>query len=1017
MLERAIARGAVWISAGAGTGKSTLAAVWGDSRPGKLLWFRADEGDASPAVAFEYFAALCGRKRSAASLPRFDPRKVDRVDLFARTFFRAFYATIPAAVTLVLDDAHAVPGKSFEEILAAALSEAPADVALVVLSRHDPSGLLLEAIGRGALQVIDGSALSFTLDEATELFADRLDARTVRRVHSRAGGWVAGMLLIAQQDKGSDAATAADERVAAYFAERVLGAFDSSTLRLLVAASLLESVDEAALARLGFGASGRVSLERLRRRNLFVTRLDRVPPCWRLHDLLREALRARFPLTGDHGWRQSTLVAAASICADCDRIGDAVQLYIEAGEPGAALALAEDRARALVEARRLAEIDAITAVLPRESVAGSFALQVALGQCAWQRRDSPAALACFESAYILSDQHGPSVDCLLVAAAALPAIFDGWQTYHRTAVWADRLRQHGEARERVAPGRERLRIDRAWLQTADQLWDDALCDRSQLFDRVLAQLRDPPQGVQSDEVVATSCVLLESAGFNLHDEERFQATVALTAPWLGRADLTPLAKAQWLVGYAPLGRHWPASGVKLPAAAGNPSLELAFDLAHAHGGHAVAFAAADMRIGGAIADNDLPAAQRWLQAMRDVSDPCHVVQTSTLLGSEGAVLGLAGEWKRALAALDRADAIAREHGHPETDLWNRAMVRYRIWIASGELRRAHEAILRDAPSFPEGMRRDFALILADVAEAAEFVQSKNPVPAGIVSRIMERAAKYNWRGIAQMLVPLMAHICGEALKLGIEVEFARRLIREKRLPASSPFDPHWPWPIRIHALGGLQVVVSDLPLSFGPRAPRKSLDLLKLVIAHGPAPVDAAVALDALWPDAEGATARAAFDMAVMRLRKLLGTEEAVLLDAGRIGLDPARVWVDAYAFMSGAIDDYPGPLFGNEAPQPWSAAARERLHQRYLRRTLERARALEAEGRHAEALALYEAALAQDSLAEELYQGAIRCHVAEGRASDAMRVFRRCREQLSIVLSVRPSAATQALVASLQSK
>ena len=37
------------------------------------------------------------------------------------------------------------------------------------------------------------------------------------------------------------------------------------------------------------------------------------------------------------------------------------------------------------------------------------------------------------------------------------------------------------------------------------------------------------------------------------------------------------------------------------------------------------------------------------------------------------------------------------------------------------------------------------------------------------------------------------------------------------------------------------------------------------------------------------------------------------------------------------------------------------------------------------------------------------------GRAADALRVFRRCREQLSIVLSVPPSAAAAALVAGLR--
>ena len=74
----------------------------------------------------------------------------------------------------------------------------------------------------------------------------------------------------------------------------------------------------------------------------------------------------------------------------------------------------------------------------------------------------------------------------------------------------------------------------------------------------------------------------------------------------------------------------------------------------------------------------------------------------------------------------------------------------------------------------------------------------------------------------------------------------------------------------------------------------------------------------------------------------------------------------------------------------------------------------MERSGELEQALVLYEAGLSQDPLAEELYQGAIRCHLAAGRAADALRAYRRCREQLSIVLGVSPSATTSKLIAGL---
>ena len=340
----------------------------------------------------------------------------------------------------------------------------------------------------------------------------------------------------------------------------------------------------------------------------------------------------------------------------------------------------------------------------------------------------------------------------------------------------------------------------------------------------------------------------------------------------------------------------------------------------------------------------------------------------------------------------------------------------RIEIAGGDPQKARDALLNTAAQF-EGMRRDFALILADVASAAHALRVRGAVPPDLTRSIIRRASEYAWPGFGTLLAPIAARLCSDALKLGVEPEFVRHVISERHLSPPVVDDPHWPWPIRVHALGGLRVEVDREPLTFGSRAQRRPLDLLKVVVAHGPAPVDTATVLDALWPDADGASARAAFDMTVMRLRKLLLREDAVRLDAGRIELDPSIVWVDAFAFGRGAIDDYAGPLFGTDAVAPWWAAARERLHQRFLRRTIERGALLEQEGRIDAALAVYEAGLAQDTLAEELYRGAIRCHLAAGRAAGALRVYRRCRDQLSIVLSVAPSATTTALVAPLSAR
>lgn len=55
------------------------------------------------------------------------------------------------------------------------------------------------------------------------------------------------------------------------------------------------------------------------------------------------------------------------------------------------------------------------------------------------------------------------------------------------------------------------------------------------------------------------------------------------------------------------------------------------------------------------------------------------------------------------------------------------------------------------------------------------------------------------------------------------------------------------------------------------------------------------------------------------------------------------------------------------------------------------------------------------DNLAEEFYRRLMVCRREQGRIADAMSVYRRCRENLSITLGVVPSADTVAICNSLR--
>lgn len=130
----------------------------------------------------------------------------------------------------------------------------------------------------------------------------------------------------------------------------------------------------------------------------------------------------------------------------------------------------------------------------------------------------------------------------------------------------------------------------------------------------------------------------------------------------------------------------------------------------------------------------------------------------------------------------------------------------------------------------------------------------------------------------------------------------------------------WPRPLRVEALGGFTVLRDGVPLHSGRKEQRRPLELLRTLVAEGPRGARQARVEEALWPEAEGDAAHHALGTTVYRLRRLLGSAEAVLHQGGRVALDPQLVLVDAWALerLLGRIDT----LRGRDGAAPSQLAA-----------------------------------------------------------------------------------------------
>jgi LuxR family transcriptional regulator, maltose regulon positive regulatory protein len=274
-------------------------------------------------------------------------------------------------------------------------------------------------------------------------------------------------------------------------------------------------------------------------------------------------------------------------------------------------------------------------------------------------------------------------------------------------------------------------------------------------------------------------------------------------------------------------------------------------------------------------------------------------------------------------------------------------------------------------------------------------------------------------------------VLSEALRIGAETGYVTDVIRNLHIRPPVDAPASWPWPVKIFALGRFEIESDGEKLGFTGKAPRRVLAVLKSIVAGGGQPVPSARLVDSLWPNEEGDAGRKALEVCLVRLRKLLGYAEAVIVRDEQVGLNREIVWVDAWAFGNlvdsveresddgraktrlgeHALELYHGNFLPADDDDRGAIVARMKYRDMYARLVATLGQEMESTGRWDEALAIYRRGIDADELAEEFYQAVMRCHAATGRLAEGMAVYRRLRQTLSVVLGLKPSARTEQLV------
>jgi DNA-binding SARP family transcriptional activator len=170
-------------------------------------------------------------------------------------------------------------------------------------------------------------------------------------------------------------------------------------------------------------------------------------------------------------------------------------------------------------------------------------------------------------------------------------------------------------------------------------------------------------------------------------------------------------------------------------------------------------------------------------------------------------------------------------------------------------------------------------------------------------------------------------------------------------------------------------------------------------------------------------------------LRNLLRSEDTVLSIEGRLELSDDLVWTDvrpllyalshtrvrrdehiagkgaaqgeAAATITGLLEHYSGPFLAGEEGPPWLLAGREAITAA-VRQALVTADTILDGSADDLLIPAMEKALTADPTSEDLARALMRAYLRRGHNSEALRVYRRLREMLSVLLGVAPSKESE---------
>ena len=1036
LLDEASERSIAWVAGPPGSGKTTLVSNYLEARKFDHLWYQVDQDDSDVATFF-YYMGQAVRKRGEdqyKTLPVMSPEYSGDVAAFARGYFRALYSTLKKPFAVVFDNCQEAPLRSrFYDIVMAALPETPKGGCVIIISREDPPANMARFRANQKMQLIGWNDLPLTSDELdgiARVRGERIGEESLEQIYEKTEGWAAGAVLMLEHAKMigktvEPPVSATPQVIFDYVAGEIFEKFEDETRQFLLRAAYLPQMTADAAQELSQCPTAEALLLNLARNDYFVTE-KRAPDerIYQFHPLFREFLLAKAEdlYSGDE--RTALCRKAAALLDQSGQVDDAVALLLESADWEEAVRVILNCAPDMLDQGR------------GETLAGwldEFPPQILRSHpwlVYWQGASRLYAAPresrrLFELAYQLfqSREDKNYQGLILSCCGAVDSVIHEFDDLSLLDHWLEILESLWKTHAQDSASDIETTVTRSMFMSVVLRRPDHP-DFELWLERVQAILQsstDPKLRMLVEPLLAISMMWAGKYSRALDTIQSLRTAVE-------SGGVPPLA----LVGlkyvesmyYMLVGEHQ----------ACRDAVERALEISRSQGVRVWGDQLFAQGVAVCLEIGELGAAEKLLQEMESNSarsrrlGRClyhslsawnHLLRDDTLSAYE--------DQRMALSA-------AQEVGSPFFEVLCR-LGWAQVLAANGDMRKSVAQLRRVTGTLSKLNSRllEFMTHLTSALVASEAGRQAQGLDD--LRMALKLGRQHGFRHVLWWRPKSMARLCAWALAEGIEVDYVQHLIRVRRLPPAGELADvvAWPWPFKLLALGKFRLLKDDQPQTLAGKTQSRPLELLKVVVALGGKDVRAEQLAETLWPHVDGDYAYASFTSTLHRLRRLLSVDEAVLLQDGRVSLNPDYFWVDTWAFERALsrvdtepgerltqlaqhlLELYRGPFLEDESGRACYIAFREHLRSRFLRYTGKLARQWEDMEQWDQIIDYYEHAIDVDSLCEGLYRQLMVLYQKRGRIPEAMDVYDRCRKTFSALLSANPSAETTAIYESIK--